>query len=251
MKLISLNIYGGKISGPLFALMKEKASDTDIFCFQEVLKGGNGQTSRGETKGCYELIGDLLPGHEGYFAAYGDGGYFSESLRGADFEYGVACFMRKDLGQSFVGGAVLYDAAVTWSDYDGRLAAGAACAVKVADCEIVNVHGLWQDNQKQDSEARLEQGQRIIDLANKTKARKIICGDFNLRPDAKSLKMIENLPTRNLIKEYGVKSTRSIYYDKDMKFADYMLVSPEIEVIDFNVLPDEVSDHLAMSLEFQ
>lgn len=251
MKLISLNIWGGKISGPLSAFIKKRAVDTDLFCFQEVLKGGDGQTSRGETKGCYELIGNLLADYQGYFAAYGDGGYYSESLKNADFQYGVACFVKKNLKQSFAGDTVLYDAGTAWSDYDGKLAAGAALAVKVMDCEIVNVHGLWQSNQKQDSDARLEQSKRIIDLANKTTGRKIICGDFNLRPDAKSLEMIENLPARNLIKEYGIQSTRSAHYDKDMKFADYVLISPEVEVINFNVLPDEVSDHLAMNLEFK
>lgn len=250
MKLISLNIWGGKIAEPLIAFIEKKALDTDIFCFQEVLKGGAGETSRGEMKDCYERIGSILANHIGYFWGYGEGGYYSENLKGLDFDYGVACFAKKNQEQSLIGGATLYDLETKWSDYDGGFAAGASLAINVAGRAIVNVHGLWQGSMKKDSEARFEQSRRILDLASKNDGKKIICGDFNLEPDTKSIGMIENLPTRNLIKEYGVKSTRSSHYKKELKFADYTLVSPEIDVIDFKVLPDEVSDHLAMYLEF-
>ena len=56
---------------------------------------------------------------------------------------------------------------------------------------------------------------------------------------------------RNLVKETDVTSTRSHYYTKPEKFADYILVSPDITVVDFNVLPDVISDHLSLVLEFR
>ena len=34
-----------------------------------------------------------------------------------------------------------------------------------------------------------------------------------------------------------------------LPFADYIFVSKDIKVKDFKVLPDEVSDHLALSIE--
>lgn len=251
MKLISLNIWGGKVSEPLVAFIKKHASDVDVFCLQEVLKGGSGKTTREEMKNCYDLIGSILPNHTGYFSGYGEGGYYSESLKGLDFDYGVACFVRKDLEQSVIGSVTLYDLEAKWGDYDGRFAAGASLAVKVSDYAVVNVHGLWQGSMKKDSEARFEQSKRILNLANKTGGKKIICGDFNLEPNTKSIEMIEGLPTRNLIKEYGITSTRSSHYKKELKFADYMLVSPDLNVVDFKVLPDEVSDHLPLYLEFK
>lgn len=70
-------------------------------------------------------------------------------------------------------------------------------------------------------------------------------------PETKSLKMLEDLGMRNLIRESGVTSTRSSHYKKPLRFADYTLVSPDIKVNDFKVLPDEVSDHLAMYLDFE
>jgi endonuclease/exonuclease/phosphatase family metal-dependent hydrolase len=64
--------------------------------------------------------------------------------------------------------------------------------------------------------------------------------------------MIEKeLGMRNLITEYGVTSTRTSLYTKtEERFADYIFVSKDIEVKDFKVLPDVVSDHAALLLEF-
>ncbi len=56
---------------------------------------------------------------------------------------------------------------------------------------------------------------------------------------------------RNLVKEYRVTSTRSQLYKKPDKFADYILVSPEVIVEDFKVLEEEMSDHLPLLLTFQ
>ncbi len=36
MKIITLNIWGGKVFEPLMNFFKEHAEDTDIFCLQEV-----------------------------------------------------------------------------------------------------------------------------------------------------------------------------------------------------------------------
>jgi endonuclease/exonuclease/phosphatase family metal-dependent hydrolase len=63
--------------------------------------------------------------------------------------------------------------------------------------------------------------------------------------------MIEQTGLINLIKKYNITSTRTSIYTKPDKYADYVLVSPNIEVIDFKVLPDEVSDHAPLYLEIK
>lgn len=118
---------------------------------------------------------------------------------------------------------------------------------------MVNFHGLWQDGTaKKDNPDRIEQSRRILaELESHRGEPVLICGDFNLLPEGQSLAMLEE-GMRNLIKEYGVTSTRSSHYPmtKPSRFADYILVSPEVDVHDFQVLPDEVSDHLALTLDF-
>ena len=58
---------------------------------------------------------------------------------------------------------------------------------------------------------------------------------------------------RDLIKEYNITSTRSKLYNKHEKpvlYADYIFTSSEIEINDFNILSDVVSDHLPLLLDF-
>ena len=77
-------------------------------------------------------------------------------------------------------------------------------------------------------------------------------GDFNLRPDTESVRMLEAAGLRNLVREYGIETTRTSLYDHRDKepHANYAFVSAGIEVRDFRVLPDEVSDHAPLFLDF-
>lgn len=250
MKIISLNTWGGKIFEPLIVFLKNHASDTDIFCFQEILSGGSGKTIRDETKSLYEDISNILVDHSGYFSEYGEGGYYSESSKNLDFKYGIATFVKKEHKQSFVGRITLYDSDKRWTDYDGRFAAGASLAINVLNITVINVHGLWQEGGKKDTEARIEQSKRIINLASKIEGEKIICGDFNLKPETESMKILEQSMI-NLIKKFGITSTRSSLYTKPERFADYILVSSDIKINHFEVLQDEVSDHLPLLLKLK
>jgi endonuclease/exonuclease/phosphatase family metal-dependent hydrolase len=79
---------------------------------------------------------------------------------------------------------------------------------------------------------------------------KILCGDLNLKPDTQSLKILEEGMV-NQIAINNIKSTRSVqYYPKAERFADYIFISKDIHVNSFKVLPDEVSDHLPLFLDF-
>ena len=55
---------------------------------------------------------------------------------------------------------------------------------------------------------------------------------------------------RNLIKDYAITSTRTPFYTKSEKFADYVLVSHGIQVADFRVLDAVVSNHAPLYLEW-
>jgi len=48
-----------------------------------------------------------------------------------------------------------------------------------------------------------------------------------------------------------VSSTRTSFYTKPEKHADYAFVTKGISVTDFKVLPDEVSDHAPLLIEVQ
>jgi endonuclease/exonuclease/phosphatase family metal-dependent hydrolase len=115
---------------------------------------------------------------------------------------------------------------------------------------VVNFHGLWNGLGKGDSDERIAQSRRIIDFLRGRREPLVLCGDFNLLPETESLRMLESAGLRNLVAEFGVRSTRTSLYRRPERFADYVFVSDGIDVGDFRVLPDEVSDHAPLLLEF-
>lgn len=116
---------------------------------------------------------------------------------------------------------------------------------------IINFHGLWNGKGKGDSEDRLLQSDKIIDFIKKVSNPVVLCGDFNLLPETESLKKFEEMGLRNLIKENGITSTRTSLYTKPERYADYVFTSNDIKIKKFKVLPEEVSDHSALLLDFE
>jgi len=250
MKLISLNAWGCRITEPLFEFIKQGSETVDIYCFQEVLKGGKGKSGRGEIKNGYEMLGDILPGYSGYFFEYGEGGYYSESSKNLDFKYGIACFVKNSLSHSFGKGVTLYNLDIKWNDYSGRFAAGAALALQVNDYVIVNVHGLWQGGIKEDTEAKIEQSKKIIEIAEMFKGKKVIAGDFNLLPHTASIKMLGD-KYEDLIEKNHISSTRGSLYTKPLRYSDYAFLDRKIVAKSFTVMSMDISDHLPLVIEFE
>lgn len=244
MKIISLNIWGGKIWKELSRFLK-KYNDVDIFLLQEVFHGATDITAWDETdrKEVFKEISQLLPNHRGYYAP-------AESD-----EWGLALFAKKTLSIQEHGDIFVYGKKNSMVRKDASTLGKNLQYLKISygdkNYTIMNFHGLWNGRGKRDTPERIEQSKRIIDFIKTLPHDIILCGDFNLRPDTESLKMIEKeLGLINLISRHGIISTRTSLYKKSEKFADYALISPSIKVKDFKILPDEVSDHAALFLEF-
>jgi len=243
MKLISLNAWGGQVSEILNFF--KQYQDVDIFLLQEIFHNGTKRTvfKEEERNELFKEISEILSGHDGYFAP----SVFNE--------WGLAIFINKsisvlDNGDSFVylhGNSLVGQKAETV----GRNLQFISILLNDRKINILNFHGLWNSLGKSDSPERLEQSAKIVSFAKNLTGEIILGGDFNLRPDTHSLDIIEkSLDLKNLIKEYRIESTRTSHYTKPEKFADYVLCSSGIVVKDFSVLPEEVSDHKALLLEF-
>ena len=169
--------------------------------------------------------------------------------------YGLMMLVKKDLDVLIEGEVFVYKEKghIPEGDvgFQARNVQYVNLKTQAGNRSILNFHGLWNGGGKGDSEDRLLQSDRIIEFAKTLSNPYVLCGDFNLLPDTQSLKKLEDFGLRNLIKEYGITSTRTSFYDKPAKFADYALVSEGVNVKDFKVLSDEVSDHSPMYLEFE
>lgn len=253
MRIISLNIWGGKIGKEkLLSFFQSHVASTDVFCLQEVwaapyphLEGrmAGGRVLHNENI-MARALGDIaatLPGHTALFS----------SLVGEN--YGLAMFVRKEFQVLETGEVFVYKQKGYISETDvgdhARSIQYVTLAHGAEKITIVNFHGLWNGKGKKDTEDRIQQSKNILECTSKLGGEYILCGDFNLLPDTESLKLFETAGLRNLIKEYGISSTRTSFYTKPEKHADYMFVTKGIQVKDFQVLPDEVSDHAPLLVD--
>jgi len=243
MKIISLNIWGGKVYEPLFDFITHYNSEIDVFCFQEMYKGG--QSFRPHLKNMHMNIfvdiQNILKDYQGFF---------SETQT---HEEGLGLFVKDSIKIESFQERFVFRSRNAMVNLDARTLGRLIQIVKFSqdnkDFSIINFHGLWNGMGKTDTSERLKQSNNIKKSLNKLTGNKILCGDFNLLPNTESLSIIKN-DMRNLITEYKITSTRSGLYKKHERFADYILVSENVKVKDFKVLQDEVSDHLPLYLEF-
>ena len=191
----------------------------------------------------FEDICGVLQNHIGYFAP------------AQDDEYGLAGFISKKIKLLEHGDIFIHRYKDAMSDMDAALLGRNLQYFKILSTKsymLMNFHGLWTGQGKQDTEDRLKQSDRIAEFAKSVEQDYILAGDFNLMPDTKSIKILESMGVRNLIKDYGITNMRTSYYKKSPdKFADYIFVTSGIVVHDFKIMPDEVSDHRAMYLDFE
>jgi exonuclease III len=252
MKVISLNTWGGRAGKDGLLDFFRRHEDADIFCLQEIWNGGEEMIGKpaggvpmiGILPSMYNDIAKVLKNHIPYFRPH-----FRDY-------YGLTMFVRNSIALREEGEVFVYKAKGWISEVDiGDHARNVQYATVVTDKglrTIMNFHGAWiPDSKKQDTDDRILQSENVATFAKSISNPYILMGDLNLLPDTKSLKKLEDAGMRNLIKEFGITSTRSSHYKKPVRFADYTLVSDGIAVNEFKVLPDEVSDHLAMYLDFE
>lgn len=218
MKLIFLNVLDAEIAEPLREFLQKHSGTTDIFCFQEA--GSNAQA----------LIKEVLPG-------------FAQVAAGKPSSQGQYVFDNITLARS---GLTIESSSSNESVHDLGLAlyTSVHCGGKLV--HIANVHGLSRPG-KLDTPERLRQSQEILNAVEAAEGIKIVGGDFNVLPETQSVRIFEDAGYRNLITDYGIKTTRNhVSLDKypgnELYYSDYVFTKGA-EVASFEVPPEIVSDH--------
>lgn len=250
MKIITLNTWAGNAGLDLLQTFFKKYKNVDIFCLQEIWKVSGG-TKKEDVVGIgadhahtyFDLIRNALPEHAFFFHPH-----YSNC-------FGLATFIHKSIDISEEGELFVYKERGTYST-DLKDIGNHARNIQYVAIEqgakrlgVINFHGLWNGLGKSDTDDRLLQSDKIVGFLKDFPRPYILTGDFNLLPDTKSIQKIEQLGVRNLIREYGITSTRTSLYTKSLQYADYTFVTPDIDVKEFKILPEEVSDHAALYLE--
>lgn len=148
-----------------------------------------------------------------------------------------------------------YSYALDWSNWEkedhGRALQVVEISYKNKTFQILNLHGIWTKDKKGDDRT-IKQCEYIVRRAQSENVPTIIAGDFNLVPESDSIKIIDK-EFRNLIKEYGIKSTRPDFEDEidtGRNIVDYIFVNDKVITQGFEVDQVGISDHLPLLLEF-
>lgn len=250
MKLITLNIWGGKVTNELIEFVKKHTGEIDIFCFQEVFNSTeHGCAEDGDMINIHSLLRNALSGYTGFHEQA-----ISVEKRGVQVPYGLAMFAKESISIKARGAYEIFAADADIELPKGlqlwnRLLQYMTITHRNTDLTIFNLHGIYTGGGKGDNSVRIEQSTKVRNFMARHEGKRIICGDFNLNPETESLKILGE-GMRNLIQENGITSTRSHHYKGESKFADYMFATSDIEVKHFEVLADVVSDHSPLLLEF-
>lgn len=260
MKLISLNIWGGIIYEPLIKFLKEHSEDIDIFCFQEALNSSHSKILEeriftGARSDIYKRLLPILKDFHSYYAPDFDLKDFGGE---ADIEvpFGNAIFVNKKLKMKEIGNIFVHNERYNNIRKDEGFP-NLSKSVQFINFErkrgnywVFNYHGVWIPGPKIDNEYRTKASKNIRKIMDSKIGAKILCGDFNLLPNTESLKILL-AGMRDLVKENNITSTRNKYFKGNFStYSDYVIVSNDIKVKDFQVLKDEVSDHAPLLLEF-
>lgn len=261
MKLISLNTWGGKIFEPLINFLKDQSSITDVFCLQEIFDTTSAvKQYNGIRANLLDEIKKVLTDFQVFYFKTLIG-YDDETNRVVfNLTHGPAIFIKKNIQVNSHQNFFIYrpKSLKQLRPDSSNLATPlqyVSFYVSGKKFLIFNFHGTPFPQPKKDTNKRLEQSNKIKQIMESLQGSKILVGDFNLSKNTKSIKILEE-DMKNLIKEFKIKKTRSNlspFFEKSnfQKFADYTFVTPDIKVLNFQVLEAEISDHLPMILGFE
>lgn len=266
MQLMCLNGWGGRLAEQLIPYIA--IPDPDVLCLQEVVHTPDTQKKwltykdhgieLPQRANVFTDICHALPNHTSMFCPAAQGDLWDGENRYGS-QWGLATFIRRSIPivaqkQGFVHG---YFSA---RGYGAHPRSRSAHALRLFDLSkdhpvvIAHMHGLRDPAGKHDTEARLLQAERLVALAQSVAEegdRMIVCGDFNVLPDSRTFKTLGKLDLADLVIAGGFTDTRTSYYEKEGRYADYMLVNELVQVESFNVVQrPEVSDHRPLILHF-
>lgn len=265
MNIMCLNGWGGTLYDKLLPYLRH--TDPDVLCLQEVIHSPETNTDwltyrdgdhvLPQRANFFRDVASALPNHTGIFCPAAQGVLWDGDTQ-LPSQWGLATFVRKSFpivgqAQGFVH--------KTYSayGYGDHPRSRNAHAIRVFDYEksrpvcIAHMHGLRDLRGKIDTPERTVQAQKFLAIAMSIAEDNdplILCGDFNVEPNSETLRMLTETGLTELVTARNIKGTRTSHYKKPSRYADYMLVNKQVEVLDFKVVYEpEVSDHCPLVLD--
>jgi endonuclease/exonuclease/phosphatase family metal-dependent hydrolase len=265
MKVMCLNGWGGTLHGSILAYVA--AEQPDVLCLQEVVHSPESKKEQltyrdgdhvlPQRANFFRDVATALPDHNAIFCPAAQGVLWDGDVA-IRSQWGLATYVRSSLtiiaqAQGFVHKTFSPDG------FGDHPRSRNAHAVRLYDNQrraaisIAHMHGLRDLRGKMDTPERAQQARRLLELSRRVSEPgdlNVICGDFNVQPDSETLALFRDSGLTELVTSRGYDGTRTSHYNKPGRFADYMLVNRETEVLRFEVVHHpEVSDHCPLVLE--
>ena len=242
MKIIQLNIWGGKLGQQVINFLK--AENPDIVCLQEVndLKGRSG----------YKFFATLDEIKEGAgFSNAFMSPTFSMRYMEREMSYGNAILSKFPIENSetiFTNLDFKANFDMTLDDGNIRNFQIAEINTKTKKLTVLNHHGYHIKTTKDGDEETFRQMKLIAEKISDLNGPIILCGDLNLTPNSSSIEVL-NQKLTNLSLANNLKSTYGQLSIVD-EVCDYIFVNDQVKVKSFKMSNELVSDHKALILEF-
>lgn len=253
MRLVTLNVFGGKLMEPLLHYIATLSPTVDVFCFQEALSVAPSASKQARDRDLFSHLVNILDDFTGEFvpmqAFCAPEGPVTEPIT-----MGLCYFVRKPF--SVQRSSHLFTFGTRDSMVPEDWIKTFPCAAQYLEMEesgqrltICHFHGIsWWP--KTDNPERIEQSRRIKDVLDQIDHSIILCGDFNMFEDTTSMRMLER-GLQNMNCKYQIDSTRSSMHELEYKKSDYVLVSSRVRAIQLDAPPVLVSDHLPLIFDFE
>lgn len=265
MRVMCLNAWGGKLHSDLLPYLS--ATAPEVLCLQEVIHSPetdkdwltyrDGDHVLPQRANLFRDVSAALPEHVAIFCPAAQG-LLWDGDRAVPSQWGLATFVRRSYP---IVGQLQGFVHKTYSPagYGDHPRSRSAHAVRIYDTaregyvSVTHMHGLRDLRGKMDTPERSAQARRLLEISRTVSEPGdvvVVCGDFNVEPGSETLGILQEAGLVELVLKRGFSSTRSSYYKKPGRFADYMLINGDDAVRDFQVIETpEVSDHCPLLLE--
>ena len=241
MKILQLNVWTGRIKGALIDFFK--THDFDVICLQEAVWAGDN-----ERLANFFATVEQIKEASGLKYELKSSNWGMEIFADDRMEQGNVILSRYPIKREeseLVHGE--YGVAKTVKDFYEH-----AYTLQIAELEngvtIVNHHGYWQPTPV-GNETTVEVMKKVAAVVHEIKGPVVMCGDLNIVHKAPAMRELDFL--RDLTEENGIKNTLSGLKFNGEVACDHILVNDLVEVVRFEMLPDLVSDHRALTAEIK
>lgn len=239
MRVLQLNAWMGKIEGNLKRFLEKEKFD--VICMQEVMRS---EDQVGHVRRlCFDAsrIQEASGLTESYYAAN-----WGSKIANGSWEWGNLILSNQGITEKrseFVNGR--YNPETILGESIGN-----NLNVQIVKLEsgvtIVNHHGYWCP-QPMGDEHSMKAFEKLSKAISGIDGPMILCGDLNVVHEAPCMRALDRL--RDLTYEYKIESTLSGMHKAAKVPCDHIMVSKDVKVERFEVLPELVSDHKPLVLE--